>query len=199
MSINLKNSGFLKKLLSHTLIISLSIGTLVSLFPLSQNNYNVEADILSHHPEDLQLNNADLNNRFSFFHENTIYPQSTLKIEPKINAVIVEKEEISLKNYNILEVIDTTITGYSSTVDQTNSKPFITASGEWVRDGIVAANFLSFGTQIKIPEFFGDKIFVVKDRMNQRHNNKVDIWFSTRQQAVNFGIKSTYIKIVQEI
>ncbi len=98
------------------------------------------------------------------------------------------------------------ITGYSSTVDQTNSEPFITASGAWVRDGIVAANFLPFGTRIRIPELFGDKIFVVKDRMNRRysppydnvwHDGYVDVWFSTRQEARNLGRRTTYIEIIR--
>ncbi len=87
------------------------------------------------------------------------------------------------------------LTGYSSTVDQTNSQPFITASGSRVRDGIVAANFLEFGTEIRIPEYFGDKVFVVKDRMNRRYSSPsngtydgyIDIWFSTRGEATNFG------------
>ena len=35
-----------------------------------------------------------------------------------------------------------TITAYSSTPDQTDSTPFITAYNTFVRDGIVAANFL---------------------------------------------------------
>ncbi len=92
------------------------------------------------------------------------------------------------------------LTGYSSTVDQTNSDPFTTASGARVRDGIVASNSLPFGTKIRIPEYFGDKIFVVKDRMNRRYSypkndyydGYVDIWFSTRQQAINFGrVRST--------
>jgi len=81
------------------------------------------------------------------------------------------------------------ITGYSSSYDETDEDPWITASGELVRDGIVAANFLSFGTKIKIPTLFGDKIFVVKDRMNHRYNNQnfIDIWFPSKDEAINFG------------
>ena len=59
-------------------------------------------------------------------------------------------------------------TAYSSTPDQTDATPFITAWNTRVRDGILAANFLPFGTLVKIPEVFGDKIFVVEDRMHQR-------------------------------
>ncbi len=202
MSIKLKSSLFLQKLLPHTLIASLSIGTLFSIFPLIKNNYKVEADIKEHHIEVNNQNESNLNteNPFSFFHENTVLPHSATEIKPKINSVINNEKEVKpLKNYKVLETIETTITGYSSTVDQTNSDPFITASGAWVRDGIVAANFLPFGTKIRIPHLFQDKVFIVKDRMNKRHNNRVDIWFSTRQQAINFGIKYSYIEVVQEI
>jgi len=85
---------------------------------------------------------------------------------------------------------------YSSTPDQTDDTPFITARGTYVRDGIVAANFLPFGTAIKIPELYGDKIFIVEDRMNKRYWHNVDIWFSTREAAKQFGRKSVTIEIV---
>ncbi len=90
-----------------------------------------------------------------------------------------------------------TITAYSSTPDQTDSTPFITASNKHVRDGIVAANFLPFGAKIRIPEIFGDKIFVVEDRM--RSNVKVDIWFPTRQEALNFGARYSQIEILEAL
>jgi len=81
------------------------------------------------------------------------------------------------------------MTAYSSTVDQCDSTPFITANGSRVRDGIVAANFVPFGTKIKIPSLYGDKIFTVEDRMNRRFDKRVDIWMNTRQEAIIFGFK----------
>jgi len=90
------------------------------------------------------------------------------------------------------------ITGYSSTVCQTDSTPFITASGKFVEDGIVANNMLPFGTIIKIPEIYGDKIFVVEDRMNSRKGYyHVDIWFEDYYQAKEFGSKTTYIEVLE--
>lgn len=89
------------------------------------------------------------------------------------------------------------ITAYSSTPDQTDSTPFITASNTRVRDGIVAANFLPFGAQIKIPAVYGDKIFTVEDRM--KSNKKVDIWFPTREEALNFGAKIAEIEILETL
>src|SRR3989344_3213041 len=79
--------------------------------------------------------------------------------------VIQDEPEI----FNVTEEMILAATAYSSTPDQTDDTPFITAKGTTVRDGIIAANFLPFGTRIKIPDIYGDKIFVVEDRMNRRY------------------------------
>ena len=89
-----------------------------------------------------------------------------------------------------------TATAYSSTPDQTDDSPFITASGTHVRDGIVATNFLPFGTVIKIPNIYGDKLFVVEDRMNRRYTDRVDIWFADRGSAIQFGKRTITIEVV---
>ena len=86
-------------------------------------------------------------------------------------------------------------TAYSSTVDQTDNDPFTTANGKKVKDGIVAANFLPFGTKIKLPGVAGDKIFSVEDRMNKRFNERIDVWFPTREEAVKFGVKYVEVEI----
>lgn len=88
-------------------------------------------------------------------------------------------------------------TAYSSTPDQTDDSPFITAWNTPVRDGIVAANFLPFGTKIKIPDIYGDKIFIVEDRMNRRYWHKIDIWFPDRQSAIEFGLKIIKIHVLE--
>ena len=80
------------------------------------------------------------------------------------------------------------VTGYSSSYDETDEDPYITASGEFVKEGIVATNFLPIGTHIKIPALFGNKVFVVKDRMNPRYYYRVDIWFPSKEEALHFGI-----------
>ncbi len=89
-----------------------------------------------------------------------------------------------------------TLTAYSSTPDQTDDTPFIAASGRHVYDGMIAANFLPFGTKVKIPELFGDKIFTVDDRMNRRYSERVDIWFPDRKSAIIFGIKKAEIVVL---
>lgn len=87
-------------------------------------------------------------------------------------------------------------TAYSSTVDQCDSTPFITASGQSVRDGIIATNFLPFGTKVRIPELYGDKVFEVQDRMNARYYTRIDIWMPSRGQALYFGVKQVKIEVL---
>ncbi len=88
------------------------------------------------------------------------------------------------------------VTAYSSTPDQTDDTPFITASGTHVRWGIVAANFLPIGTLVRLPEHYGDQIFVVEDRMNARYNVRMDIWMETREEAKHWGLKQVKIQVL---
>lgn len=88
-----------------------------------------------------------------------------------------------------------TATAYTSTPEQTDSTPFITASGTTVRHGVLAANFLPIGTQVTIPDIYGDQIFVVEDRMNPRYPNNVDIWMEDLSEARQFGRRSVKILV----
>ena len=101
-----------------------------------------------------------------------------------------------------IKTIEVIATAYSSTPDQTDANPFTTAANTTVRDGIIAANFLEFHTQIKIPELYGDKIFIVEDRMNRRYNNseipRLDIWMETRVDAKRFGVKKLEIIVLKD-
>lgn len=92
-------------------------------------------------------------------------------------------------------VIYVTVTAYSSTPDQTDDSPFITADGTWVHDGTLAANFLRFGTKVRLPDFSGDKVYVVEDRMNQRYPYRADIWMETREAAKQFGVRTLKMEI----
>ena len=89
------------------------------------------------------------------------------------------------------------VTAYSSTPEQTDSTPFITASGTKVREGIVAANFVSFGTEVRLPDLYGGKVFIVEDRMHPRKRYQVDIWFPTYEEALSFGAKRTFIEVLE--
>ena len=76
------------------------------------------------------------------------------------------------------------VTAYSSTVDQCDSTPFITANGERVDEGTIACpRYIPFGTIIKIDE----EIYICNDRMNTRYAHRFDIWFASREEATEYG------------
>ncbi|MFH1292304.1 MAG: hypothetical protein ABIH87_03850 [bacterium] len=95
------------------------------------------------------------------------------------------------------KVVRSVITAYTSTPDQTDDSPFIAASGKHVYDGMVAANWLPFGTKLKIPELYGEKIFTVDDRMNSRYGHgRMDIWMDApRAEAIQFGVKTVDVEV----
>ena len=88
------------------------------------------------------------------------------------------------------------VTAYNSLPEQTDDTPFITASNTHTRDGIVAANFLPFGTLVRIPEIYGNKIFIVEDRMNSKYHYHMDIWMEHYQDAIDFGLKALKIEVL---
>jgi 3D (Asp-Asp-Asp) domain-containing protein len=98
----------------------------------------------------------------------------------------------------VVKVKTVVMTAYSSTRDQTDGDPFTTASGQKVRDGIIAMNGVPFGTKIRIPEKFGSKVFVVQDRMAARHGSyRADIWMKTRTAAKQWGVRRVKVEILQ--
>jgi 3D (Asp-Asp-Asp) domain-containing protein len=88
-----------------------------------------------------------------------------------------------------------TATAYNSTPEQCDDTPFITASGTTVRPGVIAANFLPMGTLVKIPDYFGDQVFTVEDRMNPRYDKRIDIWMAEHSDARAFGVRSVAIEV----
>jgi len=114
-----------------------------------------------------------------------------------MSAILAENP---MSNYRTAYLKGKTIvveaTAYNSLPEQTNDAPFITASGTYTRDGIVAANFLPFGTAIKIPDIFGDRVFVVEDRMHQRYTERIDIWMETPDEAKLFGLRKVKVVIL---
>lgn len=99
----------------------------------------------------------------------------------------------------IVEIFDSVwITAYSSSVDETDDTPHTTASQTHVRDGIVATNLLPFGSKIQIPGLFGDKIFIVEDRMHRRKTNFIDVWMPTKKEAKQFGISEARVLVLAD-
>lgn len=105
-------------------------------------------------------------------------------------------------------------TAYSSDPYQTDSTPCIPAMNfdlceHYLAHGLedtIAANFLKLGTKVRFPEMYGEKIFVVRDRMNSRYNydkigyHRIDFYKvaamngqidnkASKLEAIEFGFK----------
>ncbi|MFA4830735.1 MAG: hypothetical protein WC862_00190 [Patescibacteria group bacterium] len=103
-----------------------------------------------------------------------------------------------------VKTIKAVATAYTSHVWQTDDTPCITANGFdlcefYEKKGFgntIASNFLPMGTQVRFPEIFGDKIFVVRDRMNARYGyGRIDIWMPELPEAKVFGVKRLVMEV----
>ncbi len=87
-------------------------------------------------------------------------------------------------------------TAYTPRPEETDSTPWLTAAGTKTREGIIAANWLPFGTKVKID----DEIYTVEDRMNSRYTAafpaRIDIVFLSLDKARRFGKQKIEIEIL---
>ena len=147
---------------------------------------------------------------FDFF----LFPSVTFASENNdpadvVGQVLGVEEDIfmvenSLPEATARDVVSTgyfTLTAYNSEVSQCDGNPCITANGfnlcKHGTEDSVAANFLPFGTKIRIPDLFGDRVFVVRDRMNEKYQNRIDVWMIDKGEAKQFGVKVAKIEILE--
>ncbi len=158
-------------------------------------------------------NNIDIIERKSIddAQENNIHIATEEIQENPKNIILDENSDIQLDVKSIKEkykdkikkTYKTNVTSYNSEVAQTDSSPCITASGLDVcqrgSEDIVATNDLPLHTKILIPEYFGEKIFYVEDRMNVRYTGtgRVDIWMQNKNSSQLWGIKYTEIVVLK--
>jgi 3D (Asp-Asp-Asp) domain-containing protein len=86
------------------------------------------------------------------------------------------------------------VTAYTSSVDETDDTPEITASGARTRDGIAACPAkYPFGTKVII----AGKEYECQDRMNARYRDqsKFDIWVESKDEAFQWGRRELAIEI----
>ena len=131
--------------------------------------------------------------------------------EPKDIQGAVVKEEIKIievrnnlpenENLRVKWTGYYTITAYNSEVGQTDSTPCLTANlfnvCEHGIEDTIAVNFLKYGTKVRIPDIFGSQVFVVRDRMNKKYNDRLDIWMIDKKKAKKFGFKIAKIEVLE--
>ncbi len=132
--------------------------------------------------------------------EKRLFPNNPAKANKKTKGVFnatsteIDSSEIKARYF-------VTMTAYNAEVGQTDNDPCTTADGtkicKEVTPNIVAANFLPFGTKVKIPKLFGDRIFVVHDRTARKYSHRMDVLFKHRADALQFGKRQAEIVVVK--
>lgn len=108
-----------------------------------------------------------------------------------IDGRVVEPSDLTFKPGMHISVW---ASAYSSSVEETDGNPFMTASGITVNSKTMASNFLPLGTVVSL----NGKEYIVQDRMNSRYNNEytVDVWQPSSEAAFAFGMRLVTIEIL---
>jgi len=142
---------------------------------------------------------------FVFLFETILFPVPVLASETSQKALSNDNSSIPGRLPENLpakarKVSYHTLTAYNSEAAQCDNTPCVTANGfnvcEHGKEDTIAANFLKFGTRVRIPELFGDRVFIVRDRMNQRYTDRIDIWMVEKQDARKFGVKVAKVEVL---
>ena len=110
----------------------------------------------------------------------------TVALSQQISALSMEIQKI--------KPVKVTVTAYSPENRQTDDTPTITAFSTKVKPWTIAVSRDLFnagwvaGKKVYIE---GVGVFVVNDLMHKRKSNHVDIFFWTRDQAIEFGVKKS--------
>ncbi|HTW96379.1 MAG TPA: hypothetical protein VMD74_01815 [Candidatus Methylomirabilis sp.] len=117
----------------------------------------------------------------------------------------VEVKDSHLPENNGLDVQysrNIVLTAYNSEIGQTDDNPCITANGFNVcknaKEDTIAVNGMKFGTRVRFPDLYGEKVFVVRDRMNSRYDSsRADIWMISKADAKKFGVKLARMEVLE--
>lgn len=107
-------------------------------------------------------------------------------------------------------------TAYTSSVRETDSTPFITATGARTRIGIIAVSRdmlreLPYGSKVMLEDMgtpggrnkgrfdylFKNRVFVVEDTMHPRKREQLDVWLPDRSTAIRFGVRYVRVTVIQ--
>ncbi|HZW27250.1 MAG TPA: hypothetical protein VFF08_02270 [Trueperaceae bacterium] len=110
-------------------------------------------------------------------------------------------------------------TGYNSLASQTDSTPFITATGARTRFGVVAVSrdllggSLPYGSLVRLKDLGSyytgrgagafqhlldsQQLFIVEDTMHARKSQQIDVWFPEYSTAISWGVRKVEVEVVR--
>lgn len=163
-----------------------------------RENYNINAKILKVLPYSTQVIFTEKYQNWVKIGENQWVSYKYLsKKEP-----VVEKKNTATKtkvktpsSIPSNGYIAFTATGYCPCKKCCGKTNGITASGAKAKAGITVAmsSKYKFGTKVEIK---GMGTYTVQDRGGAIQGNKIDIYFNTHQEALNFGRRTVYLKVI---
>jgi 3D (Asp-Asp-Asp) domain-containing protein len=123
-----------------------------------------------------------------------------INLQPAAQATEIINYQLPINEIKVVRTKRVTITAYNAVPEQTDSTPCITADGTDICKNknikVVAANWLPFGTKVRIPEYFGDTVFEVRDRMNPRYSERLDVLMESIPEAKQFGRRHLTVEIL---
>lgn len=114
--------------------------------------------------------------------------------DSKVQTQVSSRGDLNYRTEN--EWIKFTATAYCGCSKCCGKSTGITASGTKATQGRTVAmpSSYKFGTKIEIQ---GIGTYIVEDRGAAIKGNRIDIYFSNHQSALNFGRKTVYLKVVK--
>jgi len=110
-------------------------------------------------------------------------------------------------------------TGYNSLASQTDSSPFVTATGARTRFGVVAVSrdllgsSLPYGSLVRLKDLGSyytgrgagafqalldsQGLFIVEDTMHARKTQQIDVWFPEYSTAISWGVRKVEVEVVR--
>lgn len=122
------------------------------------------------------------------FLKNSWLHQNEKVIDTKVKVSEVKEVEREIEWYYFVA------SGYSGN-DPEQGTDGITATGEEVREGIIAVDpgVIPLGTKIEIKEM---GVFTAEDTGGKIKGNRIDIYFNSKKEAKDFGRKGVWIRII---
>lgn len=162
-----------------------------------RENYNINAKILKVLPYSTQVIFTEKYQNWVKIGENQwVSCEYLSETKPVVEKKTATKTKVKTPSSTPSNgYIAFTATGYCPCKKCCGKTNGVTASGAKAKAGITVAmsSKYKFGTKVEIK---GMGTYTVQDRGGAIQGNKIDIYFNTHQEALNFGRRTVYLKVI---